>query len=258
MTDHEELLALIPAYALGALEGDDLRRVEAHLETGCEACERELLDSSRQLESLAESVEPLPPSEMTRARLERELDRRQLKSGPAWFKRAAIIALAALASWSLWSQSRMRDEVERQSRARATATERLERVERELEQAQTMLTRLAKAGRIVSAPGSRNVVLAGLESTPTAQGQAFIDPIARSAVFYATNLPALTTEETYQLWFIADGQPVSAGIFDVEEDGSAMLLVDRTAALDEIQLWAVTIEPAGGVPQPTGEMVLKG
>ena len=258
MSAHEELQALIPAYALGALDGDDLTRLERHLEERCAECDRELLEATRQVESLAEAVEPTPPSDMVRARLERELDRRQVKARPIWTVRAAVIALAVLASWSLWSQARLREQVARESSARAETAERLERVERELDQAQAMLTRLAKAGRIVSAPGSRNVVLAGLELTPTAQGQTFVDPIARSAVFYATGLPALSQEETYQLWFIAEGLPVSAGTFDVEEDGSAMVLVDDTAAIDEIQLWAVTIEPAGGAPQPTGAMVLKG
>ena len=35
----EELLSL---YALGALDGDDLRAIEAHLETGCPECRADL------------------------------------------------------------------------------------------------------------------------------------------------------------------------------------------------------------------------
>ncbi len=258
MPEHDELLALMPAHALGALDGDDLRRVERHLDRGCDECERELLEATRQVEKLAETVTPTPPSDLLRARLDRELDRRQPRVQPAWVKRAAIVALALLASWSLWDRTLLREEVDRLSADRTETMERLAGVQQQLDQARTMLARLARAGRIVSAPGARQVVLAGLELTPTAQGQTFVDPVARSAVFYATGLPALTEEETYQLWFIADGTPVSAGTFDVEDDGSAMLLVEATAAVDEIQLWAVTIEPAGGVPQPTGAMVLKG
>ncbi len=258
MSEHDQLLALLPAYALGALDGDDVRRVERHLEGGCDECERELLESTRLVERLAESVAPVPPSDLLKARLGRRLDRRQAAVQPAWLTRAAIIVLALLASWSLWDRTLLREEVKRLSAARDETAARLAGVQQQLDQAQTMLTRLATAGRIVSAPGARQVVLAGLDLTPTAQGQTFVDPVARSAVFYATGLPALSEEETYQLWFIAEGVPVSAGTFDVEEDGSAMLLVEATAPVDAIQLWAVTIEPAGGVPQPTGEMVLKG
>ena len=32
---------LLPAYALGALDGDELRELEAHLATGCPTCEGE-------------------------------------------------------------------------------------------------------------------------------------------------------------------------------------------------------------------------
>ena len=71
MTGHEELLALIPSYALGVLDGDDLKRLEAHLETGCQECERSLLESTRQVEAMAEAIEPAEPSAMVRARLDR-------------------------------------------------------------------------------------------------------------------------------------------------------------------------------------------
>ena len=33
---------LLPAYALGALDGDELRELAAHLATGCPTCEGEL------------------------------------------------------------------------------------------------------------------------------------------------------------------------------------------------------------------------
>lgn len=264
-TAHEELLALIPSYALGALEGDELRELERHLEEGCDQCDRELLESTLQVEALAESVATEQPSELVKVRLERELDRRQAAAtpgtptsrGPSPWLRAAVFALALVTGWSLWAQLGLRGELEEQRARRDAATQRLARVEAELDRTQAMLHRLARAGGIVSAPDGQNVLLAGLAPTPNAQGRTFVDPATRDAVFYATDLPALTDDRTYQLWFIADGTPVSAGIFDVDDDGSAMVLVEDTAALDQIQLWAVTIEPAGGVPQPTGEMVLK-
>ena len=269
MSTHEELLTRIPAYALGALDGDELRELEAHLEQGCDECDRELLASTAQVESMAEAVAPAAPSEMMRARLERELDRRESESDsrsrrederPArssWHWQAAAAVLLAIAAWSLWDRSQLQQQVARLDDERSTAVASLAEVQEQLDRTQVVLARLARAGRIVSAPGARNIVLAGLESA-AAQGQTFVDPATRSAVFYASNLEQLEADKTYQLWFIADGTPVSAGIFDVENDGTATLLVDNTAELDDIQLWAVTIEPAGGVPQPTGTMVLKG
>jgi anti-sigma-K factor RskA len=44
----------------------------------------------------------------------------------------------------------------------------------------------------------------------------------------------------------------------VDERGSGSLRVEHVAPAGQIQAWAVTVEPEGGVPQPTGAMVLKG
>ncbi len=260
MPAHEELLALIPAYALGALDGDDLRELEEHLEGGCETCERELLESTRQVEALAETVEPQAPSELLKARLDRELDRREgvevrSSSKRGWQVAAAL--LLAVVSWSLWERAKLQRANMQLESDRASALSQLASVQEQLDETRVALTRLARAGRIVAAPDTRAVLLASLEAGANARAQTYVDPATRSAVFYASNLAPLEKDRTYQLWFIADGTPVSAGVFLAETNGTATVLVDDTAAIDDIQLWAVTIEPAGGVPQPTGPMVLK-
>jgi anti-sigma-K factor RskA len=50
---------------------------------------------------------------------------------------------------------------------------------------------------------------------------------------------------------------VSAGVFDVDREGRGELEVAAVPASDQAATWAVTVEPAGGVPAPTGDMVLK-
>src|SRR5258708_28385236 len=44
---------LLPAYALGALDGDELRELAAHLAAGCPACESELRRLAAEVEDLA-------------------------------------------------------------------------------------------------------------------------------------------------------------------------------------------------------------
>jgi anti-sigma-K factor RskA len=101
------------------------------------------------------------------------------------------------------------------------------------------------------------VALAALKAPPGAQGYAFVDPRSQKAVFVAANLPQLAADRTYELWFIAGGKPVPAGTFGVDANGrSGTVTVSGVA--DRVQAWAVTVEPRGGVPQPTGTMVLKG
>jgi Anti-sigma-K factor rskA len=51
---------LLPAYALGALDGDELRDLAAHLAAGCPTCEGELPRFAAELEDLALAAAALP------------------------------------------------------------------------------------------------------------------------------------------------------------------------------------------------------
>jgi len=257
---------LLPAYALGALDGGELRELEEHLATGCDECRRQLALWQGDLEELAASVPPVEPSEATRRRILR-------LAGSAATARAAapqrparrtlrwalpIAAVLALAVWGGVRQARLVSEVGRLHAERERLEQQVAALDRELTVARADNERMAQALSIITAPGSRAVQLAGLGTTPDALGHTFIDTRGRRAIFYAFDLPALAPEKTYQLWWIAAGRPFSAGTFNVDPHGHARLQIDRVDDVDKIQAWAVTVEPAGGVPQPTGEMVLKG
>lgn len=296
-SDHGRYEDWLPAYALGALDGDELHELESHLRSGCERCAGLLRGWEGDLEALAAEAPPLQPSPLTRSRLMRRIGDstqqtqtptrrraplgalpptrpaparptpvRPTRSRIAVWALAASIAAMAFSLGALWSQLRWSGEVE-------TALAERDRVEGELARVQErMQEELGRARAEVSGlrthverltvsvqslgGGGRTYALAGLEGAPDAGGTAFVDPRTRRAVFHAYGLPPAPAGKTYQLWWIAEGQPVSAGIFDIDETGSASLEIegDPPASLD---LWAVTVEPAGGVPQPTGAMVLK-
>lgn len=258
---HEELL---PAYALGALDGDELRELEAHLASGCAECRRHLDLWQGDLEELAASVEPVAPSETTRRRIQR------LASGsgapapaaarPSSLARwAAVVAAASLliAAWSGWRQARLGEEVERLGAERDRLAQQVSGLDQQLGLARAEAQRLAESLAIISSPGARAIVLAGLGPSPNASGHTFVNPERGKAVFYAYDLPRLDPDKTYQLWWIEGGKPVSAGVFDVDERGTGSVQVER-APSGPTDAWAVTIEPKGGVPAPTGAMVLKG
>ena len=262
---------MLPAYALGALDGEDLRELESHLEAGCPECEDLLVLWQGDVEALAAAAPPLAPADTTRARLLRSLEAEappapaksadsagasRARGLPAWLGLAAA-ALLVVAAWGWIERGRLSGQVEELTAERDRLAQRAEGLDRQLGQAQTEAARLAQTLQTVAAPGGRAIVLAGLDPAPGASGRTFVDPSAGRAVFTASHLPALPAGKTYQLWFIpADGKPVSAGVFATDAQGAATLEVERIAP--DIQLWAVTIEPAGGLPQPTGAMVLKG
>jgi anti-sigma-K factor RskA len=255
---HETYLDRLPAHALGALDDDERRELEDHLDLGCPECERELAGWYRQVELLAELAPPLPPSPHVRARVLRQAGAVDRESSALPRGLLAAAALLLLVAWVGAGYFRARQEVERLDLEKAGLAERLATTEAELGTARARLERMTMAAQILSAPDLHAVRLAGLEAAPGASAHAFIDPASGRAVFYASDLPELALERTYQLWFIADGTPVSAGVFDPGPGGQAAVIVEGVAPIGTIQAWAVTIEPEGGLPQPSGEMVLKG
>lgn len=106
-------------------------------------------------------------------------------------------------------------------------------------------------------PGVRALLLLGTPKSPEARGAVFWSGQERKARLYTSRLPQLSRGKTYQLWLIAD-KPVGAGTFRVNPAGQGYLEVvdlDRPAPPVEI---AVSMEPAGGARQLTGDVYLTG
>ena len=264
-SDDQRILDLIPAYVLGTLEGEELELVERRLAEGAPDLERALFEQTRVLEALAESVPPVAPSATTRAGLLRRLDRaepgrRAHRGGRPLAAGLAAAALLARVGWSLWSQVALRRELGRLTGERQRIVAEVATLREELRRTDSELRRLLVVQQVVSAPHARSIVLAAQGGSPdgVASGRAYHDPGSRRAVFYAAGLTLPAAGKTYQLWYIADGVPVSAGVFDPDAAGGATVVVENVARPESIRAWAVTLEPAGGVPQPTGPMVLVG
>ena len=73
-----------------------------------------------------------------------------------------------------------------------------------------------------------------------------------------SGLPQIPRDRVYELWAFAGNEPVPAGIFEVDEAGHAFLRLPPLPRAKRFDKFAVTIEPAGGVPKPTGPMHLLG
>ena len=237
---------LLPAYALGALDGDDLRELEEHLDAGCEECRRQLAhwqqDLVLRMTAGAATAAGTAPSPRRRS----------------WWLPLAAAALLAVAVWGVAGQTRLRGELERLTAERDRLARQVAVLDHEVTLAREAAERASQALQVVAAPGVKSVVLTGLGPAPQAKGQTYVNPRQGGALFYAFDLPALPQGKTYELWYIAAGKPVPAGTFAVDPQGAASVRVERVPDVASIEAWAVTVEPAGGVPQPTGAMVLKG
>ena len=65
-------------------------------------------------------------------------------------------------------------------------------------------------------------------------------------------------DRQYQLWVFVDGKPIDAGVFDVDPSGKVLFESKDLAAVRTAENFAVTVEPRGGRPQPSGPIVLIG
>ena len=166
-----------------------------------------------------------------------------------WF---AAAALALAASLVLLVRSRSELSTVRQIFAEADRTR--------ARSSDSLAALVAEQDRLVAAltgPKVRVVEMATADAQKP-YGRMFWDKATDRWTFVAHNLPQLRQGRTYQLWLVANGQKISAGTFAPGPRGEAV--VRATYALDEhaLQAVAVTEEPAGGVPQPTGAMVVVG
>lgn len=114
---------------------------------------------------------------------------------------------------------------------------------------------------LLSAPRLEAYVLAGTPDAPNAAGRMFYDPQTRRLRLTVAGLDTADPGRTYQAWFVLDegaGAPVSLGTFNTNAAGEAVFEATLNSAPDQIALAAVSLEPLGGVPAPTGAIVIAG
>ncbi|MGH7232308.1 MAG: anti-sigma factor domain-containing protein [Nitrospiraceae bacterium] len=101
------------------------------------------------------------------------------------------------------------------------------------------------------------VSLSGLETAKSAGAFLLFDRETKKAFFYAFNMPPLPPGKTYQLWAIVD-KPMSAGVFETDDGHKGRLIIRNLPDWSRITKFAVSLEPEGGRPQPTGDLYLAG
>lgn len=253
MNEHLQFEQDLELYALGALEGDEKRHLESHLRA-CAECARKLELARGRVALLALNAPSVTPRPQVRERLLRQIRAKPLSGRPralsaAW--RWATPAFAGLAL-VLAIAVGMLNEQNRDLRRRLSDLE----TARAQQEAQTARARAVLD--VLTAPETIRVTLVAGATRPVPQGKAFYH-LRKGLLFYAANLPALPAGETYQLWLVpVQGNPISAGIFKTDAQGNGEIVLPSLPAGVMAKAFAVTVEPSGGVPQPTGPKVLIG
>ena len=221
---------LSAAYALDALEADDLRAFEAHLAT-CDRCRDDVAAFREAAAQLAYDVDAPAPPEMlerrilTAARAERSdvVPLRQRWALPA----AGVAAIAAGVAIGLgvWA-TQLSHTLDRERSAHA---------------------RDARVVAILAQEGARQIPTEG------GSGLLVVAP-SRKAVLVANNLPPAPAGKTYEAWVVEGKTAQPAGLF---RGGAGAKVVELAKPVGPKAVVGVTIEKAGGSPTPTTAMVLR-
>ena len=159
-------------------------------------------------------------------------------------KPANLTALLAFTSAYLYKQNtKLAGELDNISRQRDDLSRELAMSKRQIDD-------------IVS-PWTKVIAMVG-DETPEANAKVVWDTKANQWVIYIFNLPPPPSDKEYQLWYVTKNAKISAWVFSTDEQGRTVLkLTLPPEALAGLAATAVTLEPKGGSPQPTGKFYLK-
>lgn len=263
----EEIGELAGLYVLDALDADEAEAVRAHLQ-GCATPHGEFAELGSVVPALAGLFEPVdapaalksrvmaavtaagvpspvqtPTGAPVPARPGRAAQTRVWEPPSAkgvaprreslftWAMTAlAVMLIAVLGAWNVVLQARA-GEVEQRAQLVAQA---------------------------IAASADPDAQVAVLRGTGVAQGASGFAafPDGGEGYIVLVDLPPAPAGQTYQAWYLVDGQASSAGLMTVGTDGYAML--SGIDARPDTQQIALTIEPAGGVDAPSADPVVAG
>lgn len=142
-------------------------------------------------------------------------------------------------------------------RMRAVALER-EACVRDLASMRISLSEKEAALELLGSPGTQLVQLAAQGDVPY-RASALVNSPREEGLVLASALEPQAGKD-YQLWLIRGDRKISAGLLPTDDAGLPTLARISRDLLEggAPDAFAITVEPAGGMPQPTGPIVLVG
>ena len=272
--DCENFKELLAANALTALDAADARALNTHLES-CADCRSEMSECEETAALLTLDAKPLEPPAQVRERIIASVraedragrlasergsrDASQAEGNVLAFERPPRNVWAALGSFGtiaativfvalsialvvLWQKNR-------------TMQSELARLTTEVNQTRAQLDREHAMGELLTSPDTHMAKLTGTNVAPGAHAMLAYDKSGH-AMLMTKGLPAAPAGMAYQLWFIKDNKKMPGRVFTTDAAGNGMLEDQVPDLAREAAVFAVTLEPIGGVQVPTGSIYL--
>jgi anti-sigma-K factor RskA len=290
---NDEILEMLPAFVVGALDPDEMLEVEEYIHA-----HPELMARVHELEvAAARLAYSAPPQPLPQALHDKVMARAQASLPPRpqpatvrvdgpivrpvappvkeenWFARwwrnrglfdlamvaatAAVLILSVVYVGALTDINDLQSQVQGLEQQVATMQEQNSELEQENIRLQSELdTSLNQMASIAGA--QQSVALGGTEAAPNASGTLYVDDDTGTLVL--SNLAGLDENQVYQLWLIpADGTaPIPAGLLGQAGEPMQTISLELPATLDGIAAVGISVEPPGGSAAPTGPIVLLG
>ncbi|MEE9414966.1 MAG: anti-sigma factor [Acidimicrobiales bacterium] len=237
MTEHD-IHNLVAAYALDALEPDETSAFEAHL-ASCDSCTTELTEFRETAAALASAETTAPPVRLREQVLTEVHNTRQLP--PEVSRSDTPIEL------SKWRDRRSFAKVALGSVAAAVL----------------IVAGIAVLSDDDPVPDEVAVVYQASDATtitlnqqpPAVAGEVTIvySEEASAVVVRASDLNPVDDSQTYELWAITASGAEPVGLFVPDDSGGVIEALATDAPADAV--WGITVEPEGGSPQPTGDIL---
>jgi len=103
--------------------------------------------------------------------------------------------------------------------------------------------------RLLRDPAMAAITLTGTPLSPASLAKVYWGKTNQEVYLEVHQLPAPPSGKQYQLWGIVQGKPVDLGIFDIPAPTDSALI--KMKDVEGVSTFAVTLEPAGGKPDPT-------
>ncbi len=242
--NHEHWLELADIHALGALDGEDLISFQQHLGTDCAECRAHLAETEALLAALPSTLAVItPPAQLKEVLMGQIHDplavpvpAKPAMLGPIMIGSAVLAAAAVV--WIALPVMRPAPEPEIVPAAASVMPH---------DAAMTSLLENPDVKIIeFKDPATNQKMLAKLYWSPGACG----------GCFTVEGLSKTEAGKVYEFWAITGDTPVPGGTFTIGEDGKAHLDIRSMGDIKNFEKFAVTIEPEGGTPLPTGPMKL--